>query len=160
MSKSPIHNQILLNDGAGNKLAIQTGTWISPAINIDDHRRLSFTIGVGSATGAAGDTGGFTGTLQVQGTNELGNAAGATGSPWAFAGQQPGVNGSTGGLFWQNLASGTTTLTSSTTAILLSFTDVGPSWVRIGFNLDSNSNRIATAIGSGTMYVWVTAKNT
>lgn len=162
MSRSSIRNQILLNDGLGNKLPIQTGTWVSSAINIDEHRRLSVTLGVQSATGAAGDAGGFTGILLVQGTDELAQNNGCTGTQEAGNTSRPGLNGFTGALWWQTIPSGTVAITNATNRLLLSFTDVGVGFVRLAFNVTATGT-LAPGVGqggSGTMQVYVTAKNT
>lgn len=165
MSRMTVQNQLLLNDGLGNKLPIQTGTWVSGAINIEEQRRLSITIGVQSATGAAGDAGGFTGTLLVQGTDELANCGGATGTPEAGNNRRPGSNSQTGALFWQTIPSGTAAITSATSKLLLSFTDVGVNFVRVCFNATgwaaaNGSTTTGCLGGSGTMQVFLTAKNT
>lgn len=162
MSRSSIRNQILLNDGLGNKLPIQTGTWVSSAINIDEHRRLSVTLGVQSATGAAGDAGGFTGILLVQGTDELAQNNGCTGTQEAGNTSRPGLNGFTGALWWQTIPSGAVAITNATNRLLLSFTDVGVGFVRLAFNVTATGT-LAPGVGqggSGTMQVYVTAKNT
>ncbi len=164
MSKSTIRNQLQLNDGLGNKLPIQTGTWVSSAINIDEHRRVSITLGIGSATGAAGDTGGFTGTLTVQGTDELAQCNGATGTQEAGNTNRPGTNGFTGARFWTVLASGTFNVTAATASLLLQFTDVGVAFIRLAFNASTagtpNTGATGSLGGSGTMYAYLTAKNT
>jgi hypothetical protein len=159
MSRSTVRNQLLLNDGTGKKLPIQTGTWATNAVNIDEHRRLSLTIGITSATGAAGDTGGYTGTLVVQGTNELGQCNGATGTQEAGNTNRPGINGFTGARFWNTLASGTFNIDNTTQSLLIQFTDVGVAYVRVGFNLTTNNVPATTAVGSGTFHVYLTAKN-
>lgn len=161
MSRATVRNQLLLNDGGGQKFPIQTGVWVSSPVNIDEHRRLSLTIGVGGATGAVGDVGGFTGTLSVQGTDELAQSNGPSGCPWAGDTSLPGKNGTTGGLFWTQLASGAIGITAATTSVLVQFTDVGVAFVRLVFN---GGPMLPTATGtlggSGLMSVFLTAKNT
>lgn len=164
MSKSSIRQQLFINDGTGQKLAIATSTWVTNAVNIDEHRRLSLTIGVGSATGAAADIGGFTGTLLVQGTDELAQCYGQTGTQEAGNGSRPGTNGFTGARFWQTIPSGTVNITNTSgqpgNAILLSFTDVGVAFVRVAFNVSPTGPYAnATACGSGTFNVFLTAKS-
>ena len=160
MSRSTVRNQILLNDGLGNGLPIQTGTWISRAINIDEHRRLSITLGIGSATGAAGDLGGFTGQLFVQGTDELAQCNGATGTPEAGGTSRPGINSATGGRYWNTLASGIFNINNTTSSIQIQFTDGGVAFVRLAFNATGwYQAGPAVSWGSGTMNVYVTAKN-
>lgn len=160
MSRSTVHQQLLLNDGQGRKLPISTGTWVTNSVSVGEQRRLSLTIGMGSATGAIGDIGGFTGTLVVQGTNELPQMNGATGTQEAGNFARPGINGFTGARFWNTLASGTFNITNATQSLLIQFTDLGPAFIRVGFNLTSNNVPATTAIGSGTMFVFITAKNT
>lgn len=161
MSRSTVRNQLFLNDGTGVKLPISTGTFVTSAVNIDEHKRLSFTIGITGSTGTAlVPTGGFTGTLVVQGTNELGQCNGATGTQEAGNTNRPGINGFTGARFWNTLASGSFNIDNTTTSLLIQFTDVGVAYVRLGFNLTSNNVPATTAIGSGTMHIYLTAKNT
>ena len=161
MSRSPIRNQLLINDGLGNKLPISTGTWVTNAVNIDEHRRLSLTIGVTSATGAIGDIGGWTGTLLVQGTDELGQNNGATGTQEAGNTNRPGINGFTGARFWNTIPSGSVAINNGTQSILLSFSDVGCAYVRVAFNVSATGPLPnATNCGSGTFNVYLTAKNT
>lgn len=161
MSRSTVRNQLFLNDGLGNKLAIGTGTFVTNAVNIDEHRRLSLTIGIGSATGAAGDVGGFTGVLLVQGTDELAQCNGATGTQEAGNLSRPGVNGFTGALFWQTIPSGTINITKATNQLLLSFSDVGVAFVRVALNVSATGpTATGTLGGSGTMSIFLTAKNT
>jgi hypothetical protein len=161
MSRSSIRNQLFINDGLGNKLPIQTGTWVSSAINIDEHRRLSFTIGIGSATGAVGDAGGFTGILQVQGTDEIAQSNGCTGTPEAGNTSRPGTNGFTGALYWQPIQSGTVAINNTMNRLQLSFSDVGVGFVRLAFNTTATGILGAAAAGgSGTWNVFMTAKNT
>jgi len=164
MSRSTIHQQLFINDGLGNRLPIQTGTWVSQAINIDEQRRISITIGCESATGAAADMGGFTGTLLVQGTNELAQCNGATGTQEAGGTSRPGINGFTGARYWTTLASGSFNITNSSpcagNALLISFTDVGVSFIRLAFNQSATgTTATGTLGGSGTLNVYVTAKN-
>jgi hypothetical protein len=155
MSRSTVRNELFLNDGTGQKLLIQTGTFVTSAVNVDEHRRLSLTIGIMSATGAIGDVGGFTGTFLVQGTDELAQSNGATGTQEAGNTSRPGKNGFTGALFWTTLPGGTQNITASTTSVLLSFTDVGTSFIRVVFN-----QGITSPIGSGTIRIFVSGKNT
>lgn len=49
MSRSTIRNQIFLDS---NQTPLGTGTWTGPPINIDEHRRVSITGIITSATGA------------------------------------------------------------------------------------------------------------
>lgn len=181
MSRSTIRNQLLIQDGLGNRLpmvpsgagiggfqnGIQTGTWVSSAINVDEHRRVSITVGIGSATGAAGDSGGFTGTFSVQGTDELAQCNGATGTQEAGNTSRPGINGFSGARFWTILASGSTNITNATSSVLLQFTDVGAAFIRCVFNAGTtgaptplNAGVTGSLGGSGTMFVYLTAKNT
>ena len=155
MSRSTIRNQLFLNDGFGHKLPISTGTWVTPAVNIDEHRRISVTLGIGSATGAVGDFGGFTGVLSVQGTNELAQCNGMTGTPEAGNTSRPGLNGFTGALYWVDLPGGQYNVDNTTKAVLLDVNELGVAFVRVVFNPG-----IPVAIGSGTMNVFLTAKNT
>lgn len=152
MSQSPLHQQLWLNNGAGFNLPIQTGTFVTAALNMEERRRLSLTIGI---------VGGFTGTLQVQGTDEIANASPATGTPWAGVYQQPGQNGYTGGLWWSAIPSGTVSITNATNQLLLSFTDIGPAFVRLAFNVSATGSTATGSLGgSGTMQIFCTAKNT
>lgn len=161
MSRSPIRQQLFINDGTGQKLAIQTGTFVTNAVNVDEHRRVSLTIGITSATGAAADLGGFTGTLLVQGTDELAQCYGQTGTPEAGNGSRPGTNGFTGALFWNTIPSGSVAITTNMQSLLLSFTDVGPAFVRVAFNRSATGPLPnATGCASGTMAIFLTAKNT
>ena len=161
MSQSPLFGQVFLNDGKGNSVQIQTGTWVSKAYDMSEKRRFSVTIGITGATGTTANgvgvafTGGFTGTLYIQGTDEIQECTGYTGTPQAGAGPQPGKNGVTGALFWTTVPSGAIAITNSTTAQIVSLTDVGPHFLRLAFNPG-----VATAIGSGTMNIFVTGKNT
>lgn len=159
--------QVLLNDGNGNRLPIQTGTWISPAYDILEARRLSLTIAVNGSTGVPG--GGFSGALLVQGTNELpqmsidkvGSGAGVA---WAAAGPQPGANAYTGALYWNTIPSGTIAIgpiLNSGNSMEVDFTDVCPRFIRLAFNQSATGSiPVAGAGGSGTMYVTLTTKST
>lgn len=158
MSKSTIRSQFFINDGTGQPLPIQTGTFVTRAISVDEHRRLSLTIGIGSSTGAVADVGGFTGILQVQGTDEMANAPGATGTPWAAAFPQPGNNGYTGALFWNTIPSGSIAITNATNSMLVSLTDVNCAFVRLAFNR-SATGALPNSAASGTMYVYLTGKH-
>jgi hypothetical protein len=163
MSRSTIRNQLkmmgswLLDpipgapSGTSTRVAFATGTWFSPWVNIDEQRRLNVTIGIGSATGAVGDIGGMTGVLVVQGTDEIANCYGGTGTPDAGMGSRPGQNGYTGALFSQQLQ--TARVNNTTTSIGITFTDIGTAFVRLAFNPG-----IPTAIGSGSMFVHLTGK--
>ena len=142
MSQSPLHVQLLSNDGYNN--AIATGTFTTQALNMEERRRLSVTVNFG---------GGYTGTLLVQGTDEITRQSGTSSNP--FSGPQPGTCQATGALYWNTIPSGTCLVTNSTQSVLLSFTDVGPAFVRLVFN-----NGIVAPIGSGTISVFVTGKNT
>jgi len=161
MSRSTVRNQLFLNDGTGVKLPVSTGTFVTSAVNVDEHRRLSLTIGITGSTGPS-DSGGFTGTLVVQGTNELGQCNGATGTQEAGNTNRPGINGFTGARFWSNLASGSFNIDNTTKSLLIQFTDVGAAYVRVGFNVTSNNvpAPVGSAVGSGTMHIYLTAKNT
>jgi hypothetical protein len=182
MSKATFHNQIFLRDGNGNLNSISTGAFISPGYLIEEKRRLSLTIGQAgpvptglpasqpgpltgftgglAATGTWQPIGGFTGILLIQGTNEVGQAMGATGTAWAGVGVQPGVNGYTGGLYWNTLPSGTVNITNLTTSLQIDFTDIGASWFRVVFNQPAPVGIQTGTGGSGTMQVYFTAKNT
>ncbi len=166
MSRSTIRNQIYLDS---NQQLIQTGTWIGPPINIDEHRRVSLTFGIGSSTGAPTgtaypDAGGFTGTLVIQGTDELANGNFPSGAPYAGV-RTPG-NGPSGGQFWQTIPSGTFAVTKATTIFSMSFTDVGFAYIRPVFNATGGVTGAwapsATGClgGSGTWNVFLTGKNT
>lgn len=161
MSRSPIRQELKLNDGLGNKLPIQTGTFATKAINVDEHRRLSLTIGVSSATGVIGaGGGGFTGILEVQGTDELAQCAGATGTQEAGDSSRPGVNGFTGAVFWQTIPSGTVAVTNATNKMLLQFNEVNCAFVRVVFNRSATGPTVTGTLGgSGTMSIFLTAKN-
>jgi len=163
MSKSTIRNQLFLNDGAGNPLPIATGTFVTKAINIDEHRRLSLTIGVHGPTGPLG--GGFTGLMLVQGTNELAKCFGSTGTPQAGAGSQPGDNGYTGARYWNTIPSGAIAIgptLSNGNSMQVDFTDVGCAFVRVVFNYTASGPIIGVpgSGGSGIMDLFLTAKNT
>lgn len=160
MSKTPVHNQLFLNDGTGKKLAIQTGIFNTSAVNMEYHRRLSLSVGFGSSTGVAGGQpwagdagGGFTGLLVVQTTNELGQTNGFTGTQEAGNTNRPGTNGWTGAGLWNNVPSGTFSITNNTQSLQADFSDIGAGYVRVQFNPN-----ITTAIGSGTIYLYLTAK--
>ena len=155
-----VRNQLLLNDGSGNRLPIQTGTFVTSAVNIIEQRRVSITVGLGSSTGAVGDAGGFTGVLLVQGTNELAQTNGGTGTQEAGQTNRPGTNGYTGAVYWQTIVSGTINITNATNALLLDYTDVGPAFIRVAFNVSATgSTATGTLGGSGTMKVFLTAKS-
>lgn len=159
MSQSPSRGQILINDGSGNKSPIGTGVFVSPAYDIQEKRRLSFTIGVQGSTGVAG--GGFTGTLQVQTTNETANCNGGTGTQAAGSLGQPGNNGYTGALFWQTVQSGTIAVTNAMNVAQVDINDVNAAYFRVAFNM-SATGAINTAVGaggSGTMFIYWTGKN-
>lgn len=163
MSRSTIKNEILINDGRGNKLPIGTSTWVSSWINVEEQRRLSITLGVTSATGAPGDIGGFSGILQIQGTDELGQCNGLTGTSEAGNTNRPGINGWTGARFYSVIPSGTINITSTTgqpgNALMLNFNDVSCGYIRLAFN-QSATGALAGSAGSGIMHVYLTAKNT
>lgn len=162
MSRSTVRNQLFINDGLGNKLPIATATWVTNAVNIDEHRRISFTVAITSATGASPDYGAYTGVMLVQGTNELGQCNGATGTQEAGNTNRPGINGFTGARFWQTLPSGTIPITNSVTVMTgMDFTDVGFAYIRLAFNRSATGALpSASACGSGTWNVYLTAKNT
>jgi hypothetical protein len=155
MSRSTIRNQIYLDS---NQQPIQTGTWFGPPINIDEHRRVNFTVAIGSTTGAANDAGGFTGTLVIQGTDELFTNNGVSGQPYYGMRAPSGVG-------WQTIPSGTFAVTKATQVFSLSFTDVGFSTIRPVFNMTGGVTGAYAPIGtgscgSGTWNMWLTAKNT
>lgn len=160
MSRSTIHNELFLNDGTGIHLPIATGTFITRAINVDEHRRLSLTIGMLSSATGADLMGGFTGTLLIQGTDEIGRCNGVTGTPQAGAGSQPGQNGFTGALFWQTIPSGSIAINNATNKLLLSFTDVGVAYVRVALNISASGTALPNSAASGAMKLFLTAKNT
>ncbi len=162
MSRSTVRNHLFINDGGNSRdlsRGISTGTFVTQAVNIEEHRRLSLTVGIAGSTGPS-DTGGFTGILQVQGTNELGQRAGMTGTVEEGTLYKPGINGFTGARYWNTLASGTFNIDNTTQSLLISFTDVGAAYVRVAFNITSANVPATTAIGSGTMNIYLTAKNT
>jgi hypothetical protein len=156
MSRSTIRNQIYLDS---SQQPIQTGTWFGPPINIDEHRRVNLTVAVGSSTGANSDCGGFTGTLIVQGTDELATHNGVSGQPYY------GVR-SPSGIGWQTIPSGTFAVTKATQVFSLSFTDVGFAYIRPCFNVTGGvTGALAPSAtgclgGSGTMNIWLTGKHT
>jgi hypothetical protein len=175
MSRSTIRNQIFLDSagqGTGNyqyPSPIQTGTWIGPPINIDEHRRVSITVAITQATGvqtgtAYADCGGYTGTLVIQGTDELAQGNFASGSPY-YGARTPGV-GPSGGIAWQTIPSGTYAVTKASQVFSLNFTDVGFAYIRPAFNVTGGVTGVfapsATGClgGSGTWNVWVTGKST
>jgi hypothetical protein len=161
MSRSFIQNQLFINDGTGQKLPIATSSWVTSWVNIQEQRRLSITLGIQSATGAAGDVGGYTGYLYVQGTDELPLRNGATGTPDAGNTQLPGANSATGALFAQTIPSGIVAITTGNNRLLLSFTDVGTAFVRLAFNMTATGASVGSSgCGSGTWNVYLTAKNT
>jgi hypothetical protein len=163
MARSTTYSQLKLNDGFGNQVEIATGSWATQAYNIGEARRLSFTVGIlgtGSlplTTTNGGNTGGFTGIFQVQGTNEISRSYGGTGTPQAAAGAQPGENGWTGALFWNTLANGTVNVSQSITSFQLDFSDIGCTWIRLIFN---QGNAVGTSGGSGVMKIYLTTKPT
>lgn len=155
MARTTTNDKLLLNDGRGNLSEIGTGIFQTKAIDMSERRRLSITAGFG---------GGFTGTLLVEGTDELGNCSiagggilAATGASIAMAGAgaQPGVNGMSGAKYWSTIPSGTIAVTNSTQGFIVQFNDVNCRWLRLNFN-----KNVVTAIGSGTIELFVTAKNT
>lgn len=156
MARTTTNDQLFLNDGTGKLSPIATGIYQSKAIDMSERRRLSIT---------AGFNGGFTGTLLVEGTDELGNCAmggaesilRATGASiaWAGAGAQPGQNGMSGAKYWNALPSGTVNITNATNSVLVTLNDVNCRWIRVNFN-----KGVTVAIGSGTIELFVTAKNT
>jgi|ERR1041385_1583799 hypothetical protein len=160
MSRSTIRNQLYLDS---NQSPIATGNWIGPPINVDEHRRVNLTFGIGSATGAANDCGGFTGTLTIQGTDELTNGNFPSGAPYAGS-RTPG--GPSGANYWQTIPSGTFAVTKATQVFSMSFTDVGFAYIRPCFNATGGMtgpySPAATGClgGSGTWNVYLTAKNT
>lgn len=164
MSRSSFHSQLFINDGAGNNLPIQTGTFVTSAINMEERRRLSLTVGILQSTGyglGLGTPGGFTGTLSIQGTNEVSEALAPSGTPWAYAQSQPGTNGYTGAIFWNTLAGGAVNITNATNSLQIDFTDIGCAYVRVGFNVSATgSTATGTLGGSGTMYLFATSKHT
>jgi hypothetical protein len=167
MSRSTIRNRLTLDS---NEQPVQTGSWFSAPINIDEHRRLSISGGITSATGtqtgtAYPDCGSYTGTLVVQGTDELAQYSIPSGAPFAGT-RSPGTANASGAMFWQTIPSGTYAVTKATQVFALNFTDVGFAYVRVGFNVTGGITGAwapsATGClgGSGTWNVFLTAKNT
>lgn len=158
MARSTINDQLFLNDGRGRAVAIATGTFHTKAIDMSERRRLSVT---------ANFAGGFTGIFLVQGTDEVGNCSlgadvlAATGAcvAWVGAGQQPGQNGYSGAKYWNTIPSGALAITNATNSVLLSFTEVSSRWIRLVFN-DGITTAIGSAVGSGSIELFITAKNT
>jgi hypothetical protein len=147
-----IHDQVLLDvatgaSGTQGPYPIATATFQSKAINLEEFRRLSVTVNFG---------GSHTGIFQVQGTDELGSAYGTPNN--MGAGPQPGQNAQTGALYWNVIPSGTALVTNATQSMLLSFTDVGPSWIRFIYNQNTSAVPSA-AVGSGTISLFFTGKN-
>lgn len=162
MAQSTIRNQLLIQDGTGNKLPIQTGCFVTSAVNIEDQNHLSFTIGIDSATGPAGaGGGGFTGTLLIQGTNELAQSNGYTGTPEAGNQRRPGTNGATGALYWRTIPSGSIAITNATNVLLLDFSAVGCAFIRCAFNYTQTGafTPLSPIVGSGAMNIYLTAKH-
>lgn len=162
MSKSPIHNQLMIQDGAGNHaIPFATGTWVTQWVNIEEHRRVNFTFGIGSATGAPGDVGGFTGSLAIQGTDELAQCNGGSGTQEAGNTSRPGLQGYTGARFAQTVPSGTYAVTNASNVFQMSLTDVGSAFIRVAFNVSATGpTATGTLGGSGTWNVFLTAKGT
>ena len=164
MSRSSIRNQLKLTDGLGNPVNVATTTWVTQWINVDEHRRVSFTIGIQGSTGATPDYGGYTGTLLVQGTNELGQNNGATGTQECGNTNRPGINGFTGARFYATIPSGSIAVNnqfgSPGNAVLLTFENVGPSYIRLAFNQSPTGPLTNFAnCGSGLWNIYLTAKN-
>jgi hypothetical protein len=149
MARTTTNDKLLLNDGRGNLSDIATGIFQTKAIDMSERRRLSLTASFG---------GGFTGTLLIEGTDELGNCSVAVGTgagvAMAGAGAQPGINGVSGAKYWTALPSGTVLVTNSTTSLQTQLNDVNCRWIRVSFN-----KGVTTAIGSGTIELFITAKN-
>lgn len=162
MSRATIRNQFFLNDGAGNRVPIATGSWVTSAVCVDEARRLSLTVGITSATGAVGDVGGYTGTLLVQGTDELAQQYGITGYAEAGYQSRPGIpNGTGAARFWNTIPSGTFPVNQATQQFALSFTDVGFAFIRLAFNMSgTGAMPSSSGCGSGVWNVYMTAKNT
>ena len=166
MSQNHVHDELYINDGSGNNLPIQTGTFVTKAVDFAQCRRLNITYGIPQGTGyfrgvpyAGG--GGFTGIMLVQGTDEIANSNGGTGTPWAGSVPQPGKNSYTGALYWNTIPSGTIAITSTMTSAAFSFTDVGAAYIRITFNsaLSQSAGIAAGSGGSGTMQLFITGKS-
>ena len=148
MARTTTNDKLLLNDGRGNLSDIATGIFATKAVDMSERRRLSLTAGFG---------GGYTGTLLIEGTDELGSCSVAQGTgagvPMAGAGSQPGTNGVTGAKYWTALPSGTINITNSTTNLQVQLNDLNCRWVRISFN-----KNVAAGIGSGVIELFITAK--
>ena len=152
MSSSTINTQLQLNDGLGNQVPISTGTWVTKAVNIEEQNLLSVTVGIRGPTGTYSTaTGGFTGTVYIQTTNELNYCCGATGTQQAGAGSQPGLNGYSGAQYWTTIPNtGALNITQNTTVLQQDYYNVGARYVRA----------MATGLqGSGTIDLYLTAKN-
>lgn len=154
MARSTTNDQLFLNDGTGQALPIATGVWQTKAIDMQERRRLSVT---------ANFLGGFTGIFAVQGTDELNNCAIQYGTgpsvAWAGAGTQPGQNGFTGALCWSNLLPGVVSVTNSTTIVRIDLSEVNTRWIRFVFN-PGITTAIGSAVGTGAVQLFFTAKNT
>lgn len=159
MAKTTTNDQLFINDGRGVALPIATGVFQTKAIDMSERRRLSVT---------ADFTGGFTGTLVVEGTDEIGNCSISgdsilrpTGASiaWAGAGSQPGSNGMSGAKYWTPVPSGTVGITNSTTFIQFQMNEVNTRWIRLNFNKGITS-AIGSAVGTGAIALFITAKST
>jgi hypothetical protein len=154
----PFNDQLLL---AGAQ-PIQTGTFVTKAIDIEFIRRLSVTVAVQGTTGLIG--GGFSGTLVVQGTDEIPGNYGGTGTPWACGLRQPATNGQTGALYWTPVPSGTISIgpvLNSGNYMQFQMNDVNHRFVRVAFNTTATgSSATGTLGGSGTMVIFMTGKPT
>lgn len=145
MSQSPSHQALFT--GSDPSVPIATGSWTTKALDIEERRRVNFTINFG---------GGHTGTLLIQGTDEISQCNGCPGNPGA--GSQPGTNGLTGALYWNTVPSGTVLITNSTQSIMISLVDVGPAFIRLAYNAQSVAVP-SLAVGSGVISAFYTAKN-
>jgi hypothetical protein len=187
MSWTVIKNKLGIAVGGGVTSTIATSCFVTSWVNVEEHRRLSFTFGVGSATGqngiptVPGDVGGFTGWLQIEGTNETPECYGATGGTDPGMGSRPGRNGYTGARYWAPLnaqsigfgagASGGGATgwavsnaiggTGGANPLLITLDYVGPAYVRAKFNQTASGAPFAnaTACGSGTIDLYMTAKH-
>lgn len=156
MARATTNDQLFINDGLGQLLPIATGIFQTKAVDMSERRRLSLTANFSS---------GYTGTLLIEGTDEIGNcemggkggivlATGAS-IAWAGAGPQPGNNGMSGAKYWLPIPSGTVAITNTTGVIQVMVNDVNCRWIRLNFN-----KGVVAAIGSGPIELFITAKNT
>ncbi len=159
MARTTTNDQLLLNDGRGRLSPIATGVFQTKAIDMSERSRLSI-----SGTFA----GGFTGFLRVEGTDETGTCAidgnaillptGAS-IAWAGAGSQPGTNGMSGAKYWSTIPSGVIAVNNTTNKFIVQFNDINSRWIRLNFN-SGIANAIGSAVGTGAIELFITAKNT